>query len=248
MAITLRPTRTPDAAVLGDILYRAFATLAERHNFARDFPSPEVGVEVVATLIAHPGFYGVAAEEDGRLAGSNFIDFRSPVAGIGPISVDPDAQNSGIGRRLMQAVIDEAVSRDAAGIRLVQTAYHNRSLSLYTKLGFVTREPLSLLQGTPPGEGFPGYEIAAATSAELDACNRLCRTVHGFARSREIEEAIDAGDARVVVHHGAGTGYAPEIGFRGHSVADANRDMSALIAAAPEYPGPGFPLPTRNYA
>src|SRR3954452_17360526 len=134
MAITLRPTRTPDAAVLGDILYRAFATLAERHNFARDFPSPEVGVEVVATLIAHPGFYGVAAEENSRLAGSNFIDLRSPIAGIGPISVDPDAQNAGIGRRLMRAVVDEAVSRDAAGIRLAHTADHNRSLSLYKKL------------------------------------------------------------------------------------------------------------------
>ena len=164
MAVTLRPTRTPDAVELGGILYRAFATLAERHNFPRDFPSPEVGAEVVATLIAHPGFYGVAAEENGRLAGSNFIDLRSPVAGIGPISVDPDAQNAGIGRRLMRAVIDEAVSRDAAGIRLVQAAYHNRSMSLYTKLGFVTREPLSLLQGTPPGEGFPGYEVAAATA------------------------------------------------------------------------------------
>src|SRR3954453_10173836 len=247
MAITLRPTRTPDAAVLGDILYRAFATLAERHNFARDFPSPEVGVEVVATLIAHPGFYGVAAEEDGRLAGSNFIDFRSPVAGIGPISVDPDAQNSGIGRRLMQAVIDEAVSRNAAGIRLVQAAYHNRSMSLYTKLGFATREPLSLLQGTPPGERFPGYEVAAATRDELDACNLLCRTVHGFARSQEVEEAVEAGDARVVVHQGRVTGYATEIGFRGHAVAETNRDLIALIAAAPAYPGPDFLLPTRNH-
>ena len=116
MAVTLRPTRAPDAVELGGILYRAFATLAERHNFPRDFPSPEIGAEVVALLIGHPGFYGVAAEEDGRLAGSNFIDLRSPVAGIGPISVDPEAQNAGIGRRLMRAVIDEAVSRDAAGI------------------------------------------------------------------------------------------------------------------------------------
>ena len=247
MAVTLRPTRAPDAVELGGILYRAFATLAERHNFPRDFPSPEIGAEVVALLIGHPGFYGVAAEEDGRLAGSNFIDLRSPVAGIGPISVDPEAQNAGIGRRLMRAVIDEAVSRDAAGIRLVQTAYHNRSLSLYTKLGFVTREPLSLLQGTPPGERFPGYEVAAATRDNLDACNLLCRTVHGFARSREIEEAIDAGDARVVVHQGRVTGYATEIGFRGHAVAETNRDLIALIAAAPEYYGPGFLLPTRNH-
>jgi GNAT superfamily N-acetyltransferase len=247
MAITLRPTRAPDAAELGRILYGAFAALADHHNFPRNFPSPEVGAEVMSILIGHPGFYGVAAEEDGRLSGSNFIDFRSPVAGIGPISVDPDAQNSGIGRRLMQRVIDEAVSRDMAGIRLVQAAYHNRSMSLYTKLGFATREPLSLLQGTPPGERFAGYEVAAATRNDLDACNRLCRTIHGFARSREVEEAVETGEARIVVHQGRVTGYATEIGFRGHAVAETNRDLIALIAAAPEYPGPGFLLPTRNH-
>ena len=64
MAVTLRPTRAPDAVELGGILYRAFATLAERHNFPRDFPSPEIGAELMSLLIGHPGFYGVAAEED----------------------------------------------------------------------------------------------------------------------------------------------------------------------------------------
>jgi GNAT superfamily N-acetyltransferase len=247
MAITVRPTSAPDAAELGRILYGAFAALAEQHNFPRAFPSPEVGAGIVSMMIEHPGFYGVAAEEDGRLAGSNFIDFRSQIAGIGPISVDPNAQNSGIGRRLMQAVMDEAAARNAAGIRLVQAAYYNRSLSLYTKLGFATREPLSLLQGTPPAEHFPGYEVAAATRNELDACNRLCQTVHGFARLREVAEAVETGRARVVVHQGRVTGYATGIGFRGHAVAETNRDLIALIAAAPEYPGPGFLLPTRNH-
>ena len=247
MAITLRPASAPDAPELGRILYSAFATLAEQHNFPRDFPSPEIAAGVVAMLTGHPGFYGVAAEEDGRLAGSNFIDLRSPIAGIGPISVDPKSQNSGIGRRLMQAVMDEAVARDAAGIRLVQAAYHNHSLSLYTKLGFATREPLSVLQGTPPAERFPGYEVAAATRNDVDACDRLCRTVHGYARSREVEEAVETGRARVVVHQGRVTGYTTEIGFFAHAVAETNRDLIALIAAAPEYSGPGFLLPTRNH-
>lgn len=247
MAITLRPASATDAPELGRILYSAFATLADQHHFPRDFPSPEIAAGVVSMLTGHPGFYGVAAEEEGRLAGSNFIDLRSPIAGIGPISVDPNSQNSGIGRRLMQAVMDEAVARDAAGIRLVQAAYHNRSLSLYTKLGFATREPLSILQGTPPGERFPGYDVAAATRSDLDACDRLCRTVHGFVRSREVEEAVESGRARVVVHQGRVTGYTTEIGFFAHTAAETNRDLIALIAAAPEYSGPGFLLPTRNH-
>ena len=83
MAVTLRPTRTPDAVELGGILYRAFATLAERHNFPRDFPSPEVGAEIVATLIAHPGF---TASPPRRTAASpaailSICGRRSPASG-----------------------------------------------------------------------------------------------------------------------------------------------------------------------
>jgi hypothetical protein len=36
------------------------------------------------------------------------------------------------------------------------------------------------------------------------------------------------------------------VGFFGHAAAETNDDMKALIAAAPEFPGPGFLLPTRN--
>ena len=42
----------------------------------------------------------------------------------------------------MQAVMERAVAKKMPGIRLVQDGYHNRSLCLYTSLGFVTREPL----------------------------------------------------------------------------------------------------------
>ena len=89
-------------------------------------------------LIGAAGFYGVVAEEAGKIVGSNFMDERSPIFGIGPISVAPGVQNRAIGRRLMDAMLDRAAAQKAVGIRLVQASYHNRSLCLYTKLGFVT--------------------------------------------------------------------------------------------------------------
>jgi hypothetical protein len=36
----------------------------------------------------------------------------------------------------MQEVLDRAARQQKAGIRLLQAGYHNRSLCLYTKLGF----------------------------------------------------------------------------------------------------------------
>ena len=145
------------------IIYDAFAAIAQEHNFLPDFPSVEAATGVASMLIEHPGFYGVMAEDNGMIVGSVFIDLRSTIAGIGPITVDPSVQNRGIGRQLMQAAIAHANDHGHAGIRLVQTAYHNRSLCLYTRLGFMTREPLSVMQGPAIGMDFPGYEVRSAT-------------------------------------------------------------------------------------
>jgi predicted N-acetyltransferase YhbS len=149
MNITLRPAAPGDAPECGRVLYEAFKSLADHHNFPRDFSSPEVAGGLLGMQIAHPEFYGVVAEEAGRILGSNFMDERSSVLGIGPISVDPTVQNAGVGRRLMQDVLDRAAATGAPGVRLLQAAYHNRSLCLYTRLGFQTRDPLSVMQGPP---------------------------------------------------------------------------------------------------
>jgi predicted N-acetyltransferase YhbS len=247
MTVTIRPALAEDAAECGRIIHAAFAAIADRHNFPRDFPSPEVVIGIAEMLIADPGFYGVVAERDGRILGSNFLDERSPIGGVGPITVDPAAQNAGIGRRLMQAVIERATARELAGVRLVQDAFHNRSLCLYTSLGFATREPLSVMQGAPLALRLPGYEVRPATAADLDACNALCRRVHGFARAAELAAAIAHGSATVVEHLGRIAGYATEIAFFAHAVAATNEALKALIGAAPSFAGPGFLLPTRNH-
>jgi N-acetylglutamate synthase-like GNAT family acetyltransferase len=198
-------------------------------------------------LLSHPGFQGLVAEADGQLLGCNFVDLRSSVAGIGPIAVDPATQNRGVGRKLMQAVIERANARGVAGIRLVQAAYHNRSLCLYTRLGFQTRAPLSVMQGAALDMRFPGYEVRPATEADIPACNALCRKVHGFDRGSELADSIGARAASVVEHLGRVTGYATPVGFFAHAVAEGNQGLKALIGAAPEFTGPGFLVPTKNH-
>jgi hypothetical protein len=86
-------------------------------------------------------------EQDGKVIGSNCLDKRAPIACVGPITIDPAVQNRSADRQLMQAVMARAAERKFAGVRLVQAAYHNRSLSLYAKLGFAVREPLACMQG-----------------------------------------------------------------------------------------------------
>jgi len=245
--MNIRDANKADAQTCGRILYDAFKKLAEQHNCPPDFPSPEVAAGLTSMLIGDPGFYGVVAEEGGTIVGSNFMDERSRIFGIGPISVAPEVQNHAVGRRLMSAVLDRATAKKAAGMRLVQAGYHNRSLCLYTKLGFVTREPLSLLQGPKLNAKFAGYDVRLAEERDVEGCNKLCREVHGFDRDRELRDAIRARSASVVEHLEEITGYATAIAIFAHAVARTKQDLKALIGAATEFSGPGFLLPTRNH-
>ena len=246
MAVILRPGTPADAGACGPIAFEAFKAISSRHNFPWDFPSPGVAVGLMNTLLSHSGFHSVVAEQDGVIVGSNFVDERGVIAGIGPITVAPTVQNQSIGRRLMVAVLERETERRAAGVRLLQSAYHNRSLCLYTKLGFDSREPCSKMEGPRLGIRVPGYEVRPATEAELAACSALCRQVHGHDREGELRDAIRQGSARVVEHLGRITAYASEIAFFGHAVAESNEGLQALIAAAPSFEGGGFLLPTRN--
>jgi len=246
MKINMRRATREDAAVLGRIDYDAFKAIGDAHNFPPDFPSVDAAVGTVTSLISNPGFYSVPAAVDGTIAGSNFMDERNPIAGIGPISVDPALQNQSIGRRLMEDVLERAGARNFAGVRLVQTAYHNRSLCLYTKLGFDTREPLSVMQGKPLNLRMAGYDVRSAKEADLEACNRLCVRVHGHHRGGELLDAIRSGGATVVERLGRITGYATAIAFFGHVVGESIDDVRALIGAAPMLMGPGILVPTRN--
>ena len=244
--LTLRAGRPEDAEDCGSICYGAFKTIADQHNFPLDFPSSEITGGLLTSLLSRDDLYSVVAEVDGRVVGSNFLWENGTIAGVGPITIDPAAQNIAVGRRLMEDVLRRAEERNIVGIRLVQAAYHNRSLSLYTKLGFDTREPLSNLQGPAIEEQIPGYVVRPATEEDLGACNELSLKVHGHDRGPELLDAIGQGTANVVEHGGRITGYTTTVGFFGHTVGESNEDLKALIGAAPEFPGPGFLLPTRN--
>jgi hypothetical protein len=139
-----------------------------------------------------------------------------------------------------------AAERGAPGVRLVQAAYHNRSLSLYAKLGFQVRDSLACVQGTPPSGEIPGYQVHLAATADVDACNAVCQRVHGHDRAGEVTDAVAQGTALVVEHDGRISGYATALAFFGHAVGESNEDIKALIMAADALQGPGILVPTTN--
>jgi len=205
-----------------------------------------VAAGVLSMMFSHPGFYCVVAESGGQILGSNCLDERSAIAGVGPITIDPQIQNKGVGRALMEAVLARSAERSFQGARLLQAAFHNRSLSLYTKLGFDTREPISAMQGPAIKLATAGYSVRSARVPDLEECNRLCLRVHGHDRGGELRDAIAQGTAVAAERGGRVVAYATMIGFFGHTVGETNADVQALIANADAFVGPGILVPTRN--
>jgi predicted N-acetyltransferase YhbS len=246
--VTIRQANPSDAAECGRICYEAFAAVAAAHNFPRDVPDVGAAVGLLSMLLTHEKFYAIVAESAGRIVGSNFLDERGAIVGLGPITIDPQIQNQGIGGALMSAAIEREERRGAAGLRLVQAGYHCRSLSLYSKLGFEVREHLSCVQGPGLDERMPGYAVRRAVEDDLNDCNALAMRVHGHHRGGELQDAIQQGVATVAERAGRITGYASQVAFFGHAVAETTDDLKALISATPSFEGPGFLVPSRNGA
>jgi predicted N-acetyltransferase YhbS len=251
--IRLRPGRLDDAEEVGTIIFEAFSGISSRHGFPPDFENIDIAINTASLLLSNNEFYSVIAEDtsagSNKVIGSNFLDERSSMAaGVGPLTVDPKFQNKGLGRLLMNDVLGRARSKNCPAIRLLQASYHNRSLSLYSSLGFEVREPISNMQGRPIQAAIPGKTVRLATESDLEPCKAICNAIHGFDRNGELRDSIKQGMAKVVLSGDKITGYTSGLSFFNHSVGFTNDDIKALIASATgeQYGGPGILIPSRN--
>jgi GNAT superfamily N-acetyltransferase len=228
--LVLREPRPEDAETIAEIVFNAFGQLHDHHRFQRDFPELALARGLIEVWIAHPEVWGVVAELDGKIVGSNFLDERDEISGVGPITIDPGAQNAGIGRKLMDAVIERG--RDARGIRLMQDAFHMRSLSLYEKLGFRVTDGCAVMSGELMAEPPSDMEVRPLSESDLEECGRLCERVHGFARTGALADAMRGMNPHVGLRDGMIVAYASALSFwpMAHGVAERDEDMQALLA------------------
>ena len=234
MQVTLREATPGDAEACAQILFDAFAGIHDHHQFPRDFPEPEAAARLMGAWIPHPSIWGVVADADGRIVGSDFLDERDPIRGVGPITVDPDGQNSGVGRKLMEAVMERG--EGAPGIRLLQDAFNMRSLALYESLGFDVKEPTVLMTGKPRSGAVPEVEVRPLGVDDLEECEALCAKVHGFGRKNALSDAAQVFAPLVAVRDGRIVAYASTVTFwpMNHGVAESQEDMEALLRGAEE--------------
>ncbi|HSK71883.1 MAG TPA: GNAT family N-acetyltransferase [Pyrinomonadaceae bacterium] len=247
--MNIRPVMTADAENCGRTIYEAFVGIADKHNFPHDFPTMESAIQMAQMCINSPQIYGfVAEDENGKFLGSNFLWEHDAIRGVGPITIDPNVQSKGVGRRLMHAVIERG--KDAPGIRLVQDTFNTASMPLYASLGFNVVEPLVIIQGTPKGEISSKTEVRRIEKRDFEEANELCRKIHGFDRGNELKQTSQAFPTFVAVRENRVVAYAtaPIMWQLNHAVAETTEDMQELLLGAAKLTGQplSFLLPIRQ--
>jgi L-amino acid N-acyltransferase YncA len=137
--VSIRPARLSDIPAITAI-YRP-AVLTGTASFELEAPDEaEMGRRMQAIL--ESGFPYLVAERDGQVLGYGYLGAYRPRAAYkwsveNSIYVAPEAQRTGSGRLLLQALIDEATKRGCRQIvAVIGDSQSHGSIGLHTALGF----------------------------------------------------------------------------------------------------------------
>ncbi len=220
VGVRIRPLVAEDLAEADRICRVAFGTFL-------GMPEPEKmfgDADMVRTRWRADPDTGLAAELDGRLAGSNFATNWGSVGFFGPLSVAPEYWDRAIAQRLLDATVELFAAwgtRHAGLFTFAQSAKH---VGLYQKYGFWPRF-LTAVMTSPvdPGYGSGSIRLSGIRGEDLTgamtAVGELTDAVYpGLDLSREIQAVrvqrlgdtvlIDDGaglQGVAVCHVGAGT-------------------------------------------
>jgi ribosomal protein S18 acetylase RimI-like enzyme len=212
---------------IGRICYEAFKDLHNRHHVPLDLPSAALARQVLGMMVSRSDFYSVVALLGGQVVGSNFLSLSDPVAGIGPVTVEPCHQGKDIGLALMQDVVDHGRRRGIERIRLLQETINVSSLSLYASMGFDSREEVAYLQAAAAPAEDPN--VRPVTDQDLPAIEQLSADIYKVSRRNEVAAAIRYDFSPLLRQRdGRVTGYLIP-GMFGHGVAESEDDACALV-------------------
>jgi len=243
MGVSIRLMTEADVPAVAEIIAVAFNDVFQRHGFPPPWPEPEAARIVPSLYVSYPGARGFVAQLDGRVVGSGFVLVRGDNAGIGPVSVAPEAQGSGAGRAIMECLLDEV--RDCPSVRLIQEAFNTASFSLYTKLGFVVRDVAPLLVAEDPRPKPPADppSVRAMTPADLESVAALDERLTGMRREHDFALLLGFASQLVCERDGRLTGFLFRAPFGDSTLlapaaAEGTDDLKALLCGAVELPGP----------
>ena len=200
-SILLRPLKDIDVPEHADLLYSSFNTWYWKHGWGKDYfgCSPQetsIFYEIYNDL--SPGC-SIAAFDNktGRMMGSCFYHPREHHVSLGIMSVHPNYAGRGIGRQLVNYIIDYTKEHDFKSCRLVSSAINMDSFSLYNRSGFIPRVTYHDMVINVPENGLgdvivKGEEnIREASLADIKKMGELEMEISGIKREIDYLYAIE---------------------------------------------------------
>jgi GNAT superfamily N-acetyltransferase len=209
----LRPMTPADRSEVAELIYGSINVWYEKHGcpplFAGGPRVTEVFHDVYNALA--PGCNVVAEHpETGRLMGSCFYHPRKHHVSLGIMNVHPNYFGFGVGRALLQHIIDFTESKGYKALRLTSSALNLDSFSLYNRAGFVPHCAFQDMLIQVPADGMkqslPGAErVRAAALADVPKMIELEMHVSGISREEDYRYCIanEAGFWHVAVYENA---------------------------------------------
>ncbi len=142
-SIILRPLNNSNIEEHANLLYNAFNSWYWKHGWGKDYfgcRPDEVSIFYQIYNDLTPGCSIAAFDKtNGQMMGACFYHPREHHVSLGIMSVHPDYSGRGIGRQLVNYILDFTKKHDFKSCRLVSSAINMDSFSLYTRAGFIPR-------------------------------------------------------------------------------------------------------------
>jgi GNAT superfamily N-acetyltransferase len=230
-----------------ELIYGSINVWYEKHGrpplFAGGPRVTEVFYDVYNALA--PGCNVVAEHpETGRLMGSCFYHPRKHHVSLGIMNVHPNYFGFGVGRALLQHIIDFTDSKGYKALRLTSSALNLDSFSLYNRAGFVPRCAFQDMLIQVPAGGMKQSlteleRVRPATLGDVPKMIELERHVSGISREEDYRCCIanEAGFWHAAVYENARGGIEgfmlssghPALNMLGPCVALSEEVAAALI-------------------
>jgi GNAT superfamily N-acetyltransferase len=187
--ITVRPLKESDLPMADHIMRLAFGTfigLPEPAAFMGD-------ADYVKTRWLADPQAAFAAEVDGELIGSNFATNWGSVGFFGPLTIRPDFWDLGVGKRLMEPIMELFNKWGTRHAGLFTFAHSQKHVGLYQKFGFWPRfltaimsKPIEYTESAHPWTRFSEVP-ASERDGVLSACREMTNAIYeGLDVEREI--------------------------------------------------------------
>jgi GNAT superfamily N-acetyltransferase len=207
-SIILRPLNNSDVIEHANLLYSSFNTWYWNHGWGKDYFACRPDETAIFYQIYNdltPGCSIAAFDRiNEKMMGACFYHPREHHVSLGIMSVHPDYSGRGVGRQLVNYILDFTRQHNFKSCRLVSSAINMDSFSLYNRAGFIPRVMYHDMVIHVPADGLGDASVTGedrvreAVASDIAQMGELEMEISGIRREIDYRYAIK--NPRGVLH------------------------------------------------